>query len=87
MTTESSSEHINWVDPDVIAYNDGTKVEYDYDKEREFKDFFDIGWLDSSYDNIRENWDSLLNDESPHARVLVKTALWGVHQLRKLRTQ
>ncbi len=78
------NESINWIDPDILAYNDGAHASYDLEKEKEFKEFFTRGWLDSKYDDIRNRWDKQLNDPSAHARVLAKTALWSLVQLRNI---
>jgi len=80
-----SESHTNWIDPDLLEYDENALVGADKAKELEFKKFFEAGWQDPSFDDIRESWDPLLNDESAHARVLAKTALWGVVQLRALR--
>lgn len=76
----------NWVDPDIIAYYEesGGVSSFDFDLEKEFKEFFEIGWNDPKYDDLRETWDKHLIDESPHARVLAKTALWSVVRLREV---
>ena len=85
MTSENSADYnTNWIDPDILAYEDGRTVSYDLDKEREFKEFFETGWLHPKYNDIREHWDRNLKDESAHARVLAKTALWSLVQLRAI---
>lgn len=85
MTEKSNIEQLNWIDPDILAYNDDLSVEYDLNKESEFKEFFQVGWLDPTYDDIRDKWNVLLIDEDPNARLYAKTALWSVHRLRLLR--
>lgn len=77
----------NWVDPDVIAYYEqsGGVASFDIDLERSFREFFETTWLDQKYDDLRETWDHHLNDESPNARLLAKTALWSVVRLRELK--
>ncbi len=92
MTELDSNDELNWVDPDIIAYCEGTHApDYDPVLERDFKEFFITGWLDPKYDPLREHWDPLINDESPHARVLAKTALWSCVQVfdnyRRLETK
>ena len=82
--TTPNNESLNWIDPDILAFNDGTHASYDLEKEKEFKEFFTHGWLDPAYDDIRTKWDKQLNDPSAHARVLAKTALWSLVQLREL---
>jgi hypothetical protein len=84
MTERDAEAYTNWVDPDILAYDEGSAVNYDLDQERRFKEFFEIGWLDPKYDHLRERWDKLLQDESPHARVLAKTALWSLAQYLEL---
>jgi hypothetical protein len=81
---QPTHESLNWIDPDILAFHEGGAVSYDLEKEKEFKTFFEIGWLDPAYDDIRERWDKQLQDPSAHARVLAKTALWSVVQLRIL---
>ena len=73
----------NWVDPDIVALSSADAT-FDLGLEAEFKRFFEVDWLDSQYDDLRANWDKHLNDPSPHARVLGKTALWAVVQHRKI---
>lgn len=73
----------NWVDPDIVVLS-GADATFDLKLESEFKHFFEVGWLDSQFDDLREKWDKHLNDPSPHARVLGKTALWAVVQHRKI---
>ncbi len=80
----SHNESMNWIDPDILAFNEGAGVSYDQEKEKEFKEFFTHGWLDPKYDDIRIRWDKQLNDPSAHARVLAKTALWSLVQLRNI---
>lgn len=78
-------EPANWVDPDVVAYYEasGGAPTYDLVREREFKTFFETGWLDPRYDDLRERWDPRIKDEDPYGRVLGKTALWSLVQLRE----
>lgn len=83
----NNNESLNWIDPDILAFNEGSGVGYDLEKEKEFKEFFATGWLDPAYDDIRERWDKQLQDPSAHARVLAKTALWSVVQLRIIQEQ
>ncbi|HUC87727.1 MAG TPA: hypothetical protein VMR95_01080 [Candidatus Binatia bacterium] len=87
MTDESSKKFLNWVDPDILAYNDGNVDMGSMRRELEFKEFFETGWLDSSYDYLRERWDPLIHDEDPHGRLLGKIALWSVIQLLQLRAK
>jgi hypothetical protein len=84
MSNSPEHEHLNWIDPDLLAYDINAAVDADKDGEKEFKKFFEVGWLDPSFDDIRERWDPLLHAESPGARVLAKTALWSVKRLREI---
>ena len=76
----------NWVDPDIVAMREaeGSDGSFDFENERTFREFFETGWLDPKFDDLRPIWDPLLNDEEPRARVLAKTALWSVVQLRRM---
>ena len=80
----AAREHLNWVDPDIVAAI-GETAAFDEDREREFKEFFETDWLDPKFDDLRARWDPLLYDQDPHGRVLAKTALWAVVQLRAFR--
>ncbi len=85
MSNSPEQKYTNWIDPDILAYDENSAIGADMDMEKKFKEFFEVGWFDPSFDDIRERWDPLLHNESPHARVLAKTALWSVKQLRELR--
>jgi hypothetical protein len=76
-------KNVNWIDPDILAFDESLAFSGNREKELAFKRFFEIGWLDPKYDDIRESWDSLLKDEDPHGRLLAKTALWSVIRLRQ----
>lgn len=78
-------QYTNWIDPDILAYDEKAAIGADLELEKEFKEFFLVGWLDSSYDDIRERWDPLLHDENPHGRLFAKTALWSIKRLREAR--
>lgn len=82
---EPSGEHLNWVDPDILAYEGENAANLDFELEREFRDFFAIEWQEPQWDFLRERWDKHLNDEDPYGRLLGKTALWNLVQLHKLR--
>lgn len=78
----------NWVDPDILAYFDGSEVAtFDFESEKDFKEFFEVGWLDPKYDDLRERWDKHIHDPDPYGRLLGKTALWNLVQLRNIQSR
>ncbi len=82
MSSDSPSEEFNWVDPDVLAWNDGAEgAVYDHALEAEFKEFFQTGWQHSRYDRLRPTWDELIYSDDPRTRVMGKVALWSLVQL------
>lgn len=85
MPEGSNSPIGNWVDPDIVAYykGSGDTPGFDPERERTFKEFFEEGWFDSRYDDLRPMWDPLLQDTDPYGRVMAKTALWNLVCLRK----
>jgi len=75
----------NWVDPDFVAMNESSgNGNFNLEAERGFKKFFEEDWHGPQFDDLREVWDPLINDKDSHGRVLAKTALWSVVNLRKL---
>jgi len=71
--------HTNWVDPDILAYNEQNKtVIEDHKAELDFKKFFEEGWFDPKYDHLRERWDPTIHDEDPYGRLMGKVALWNL---------
>ena len=79
----------NWVDPDIVAYYEkqGGMPVFDLELERGFKEFFETGWQDPQYDDLRPRWDPHINDVDPYGRVLAKTALWSVVSLREAQSK
>lgn len=78
---ENGDEYKNWVDPDILAEYDGKDIGYEQALEQGFKEFFESGWLDPKYDDIRESWDPLIHDEDPKGRLYGKVALWSLVRL------
>lgn len=78
LVNDSGPEGPNWIDPDVLAYNDGSQASYSKDLESKFHNFFKIGWLDPRYDDLRIQWDPVINDEDPYGRLYGKIALWSL---------
>ncbi len=74
------SDHLNWVDPDIIVYYGGQIDPETVDNERRFKDFFEKEWPKSEYDPLRERWDKRIYDSDSNGRVLGKTAAWSYIQ-------
>jgi hypothetical protein len=84
MTSPDQSELVKYVDPDILAHAEGfDPATYDRTREREFKEFFETGWHDPKYDDLRKVWNPLITHEDPRCRVSGKTALWAVFQLRE----
>ncbi len=85
MADPGGNEPSNWVDPDIIAHHEasGDTPAYDLAREGEFKAFFESGWLEPQYDDLRSRWEPLIKDEDSYGRVLAKTAFWSVVKLRK----
>jgi hypothetical protein len=76
-----NGEFTNWVDLDILAENEDRNIGYDQKSEQGFKDFFEVGWLDSKYDYLRDRWDHLINDNDPRGRLMGKVALWNLARL------
>jgi hypothetical protein len=79
----SINNPINWVDPDILAY-EGEASTLNLPAELEFKNFFTNEWPTAKWDYLRERWDPLITDEDPHGRLLGKTALWNLTRLHEL---
>ncbi len=84
--TTYDSEFQNWVDPDILAEFDGNDIGYDCELEQGFKEFFEVGWLDSKYDHLRQRWDPLIHDKEPKGRLYGKIALWSLVRLRAIQS-
>ena len=82
--TAEAYEYTNWIDPDIIAEYNSNDPGFKKEQELEFKEFFEIVWLDPKYDDIRHQWDKLLNDTDPRGRLYGKVALWNLARLRAL---
>lgn len=87
MTDEIANEFTNWVDPDILAYDEKIVTDSDPIKELDFKKFFEIDWHDQAYDSIRDYWEPLLKDDDPNGRLYAKIALWNIVQLRQIGSQ
>ena len=81
---EHTQHPLNWVDPDVLAY-EGGDGSFDQARESEFTSFFREDWLHAEYDHLRVKWDPLLKDSDPHGRLFAKTALWSVVRVKQMR--
>ncbi len=82
LNPEQATVFTNWIDPDILAFNEGRNISCDIEKEREFKSFFDNDWHTPQFDTLRQRWGAYIESDNPHARVLAKTALWSVIQLK-----
>jgi hypothetical protein len=87
--SSQTGNEFNWVDPDIIAYfeKSGGLPSFDQELETSFKRFFEKEFEDTAYDDLREKWDPLIYNKDAKIRVLGKTGLWSVVQLRKGRNQ
>ncbi|HEY4964682.1 MAG TPA: hypothetical protein VIH90_08400 [Candidatus Saccharimonadales bacterium] len=84
--TANDNEFTNWVDPDILAEYDGIDIGFDRELEEGFKEFFETGWLDPKYNDLRERYDPLLQDEDPNGRLYGKITLWSVVRLRAMQS-
>jgi hypothetical protein len=77
----------NWIDPDTLEDDSVSDIAStdNRGKQRQFKEFFETGWLDPVYDHLRDHWDPLLKDEDPYGRMFAKTALWSLVRLRNFK--
>lgn len=83
---KDNTEFTNWVDPDVLAEYEGQDIGYNQELEEEFKKFFETGWLDPKFDDLREHWDPLIHDQEPKGRLYGKIALWSLVRLRAIQS-
>ena len=84
--SEGNKEHLNWVDPDVVAYYEasgGGIPSFNQELESEFKRFFSEKWQNPEYDDLRLSWSKVVDSDDPHTRVMGKTALWSLLRYQK----
>ncbi len=79
-----AQDPLNWVDPDILAYEGDDVSHLDQTAELEFKKFFTDEWPTQKWDYLRDHWESIIADEDPHGRLLGKTALWNLTRLHEL---
>lgn len=79
--------HVNWVDPDIFEDRNGDIPENELTNERAFKEFFDTGWRDERFAHLHQLWSVLLSDESSHARLMAKVAIWSIKSHIELKDQ
>lgn len=81
----------NWIDPDIYAdhekHGDLAVLEENRVLEADFHDFFAHRWSQANFAELFDRWDPIVTSEVHNTRVLAKTALWNVIQLRERRHQ